>query len=168
MRCRLHARREPHLEPHSSRAPAAKTIMAQAGSGTRRVLVGHGLNRDSSLESVLLPHPATGRAAAFLLSPDGGLLELNHLKSEFTSWFVGDSVVEGARGPGTVAAVVAWLTDPAHSLPPDSPCGPPRPKMAACTQPRCSTSCSCCSQCWSTTARRFAGQAGLLPLTHNT
>ena len=84
-----------------------------AGSGTRRVLVGHGLNRDCALESVLLPHPATGRAAAFLLSPDGGLLELNHMKSEFTSWFVGDSVVEGALRPRAVAAVAAWLTDPA-------------------------------------------------------
>ena len=79
--------------------------MAQAGAGSRRVLIGHGLHRDRTLESVLLPHPATGKSAAFLLSPDGGLLELNHMKSEFTSWFVGDSVVEGAPVPSVVAAV---------------------------------------------------------------
>jgi Ydr279p protein triple barrel domain len=76
------------------------------------VIVGHGLHRECTAESVLLPHPATGNSAAFLLAPaDGGLLELNHMKSEFTSWFVGDTVVEGAC-VRKLTAVTAYFPPP--------------------------------------------------------
>jgi len=46
-----------------------------------------------------LAHPATGAEALFLLTPGHELLELNFVKNEHTSWFVGDAVAEGlSRG----------------------------------------------------------------------
>ena len=68
--------------------------MAQPAA--RRVLIGSGLSTDSDAVALQLPHPNTGTAAAFLQLEDGQLLELNWHKSAYTSWFVGDCVIEGA------------------------------------------------------------------------
>jgi hypothetical protein len=70
--------------------------MAQPGA--RRVVLGRGLHCAGDARALQLPHPATGAPAAFLLAPDGQLLELNWHKSAYTSWFIGDTVVEGTRG----------------------------------------------------------------------
>jgi hypothetical protein len=63
--------------------------------GARRVLVGAGVHVDGDAHMLQLPHPATGAPAAFLHTPAGQLLELNWHKTAYTSWFVGDSVLEG-------------------------------------------------------------------------
>ena len=70
--------------------------MAQPAA--RRVLIGSGLNTDTDARTLQLPHPSTGASAAFLQLADGQLLELNWHKSAYTSWFVGDCVIEGTRG----------------------------------------------------------------------
>jgi hypothetical protein len=75
--------------------------MAQPAA--RRVLIGSGLSTDSDAASLQLPHPNTGTAAAFLQLDDGQLLELNWHKSAYTSWFVGDCVIEGAPPCACVA-----------------------------------------------------------------
>jgi hypothetical protein len=67
--------------------------MAQACA--QRVLVGCGLHADADAHTVQLPHPATGSPAAFVRTPDGALLELNWHKAAYTSWFIGDAVLEG-------------------------------------------------------------------------
>lgn len=77
--------------------PSRELVRRMAQPGARRVLIGAGLHADGDARSVLLPHPATGVPAAFLLTPNGALLELNWHKSAYTSWFVGDSVLEGAQ-----------------------------------------------------------------------
>lgn len=68
--------------------------MAQPAA--RRVLIGSGLNSDTDARTLQLPHPSSGVAAAFVQLADGQLLELNWHKSAYTSWFVGDCVIEGA------------------------------------------------------------------------
>ena len=76
-----------------ARARTARLMASQPGA--RRVLVGAGVHVDGDAHMLQLPHPATGAPAAFLHTPAGQLLELNWHKTAYTSWFVGDSVLEG-------------------------------------------------------------------------
>lgn len=74
----------------------ASVACRMAQPAARRVLIGSGLNSDSDARTLQLPHPSSGVAAAFVQLADGQLLELNWHKSAYTSWFVGDCVIEGA------------------------------------------------------------------------
>ena len=65
-----------------------------AAASSRRVVLGRGLHCDASARLLQLPHPATSALSSFVLTPDGTLLELNWHKAAYTSWFVGDAVLE--------------------------------------------------------------------------
>jgi len=102
-----------------------------------RVVVGAGLNRDGEATLLRLAHPATGAEALFLLTPGHELLELNFVKNEHTSWFIGDAVAEGAsRGLVRLPNFTS------------------RPQTAACTLPRRLTPSSSSSLTWSRRGRR--------------
>ena len=117
--------------------------MAQPAA--RRVLIGSGLSTDSDAVALQLPHPNTGTAAAFLQLEDGQLLELNWHKSAYTSWFVGDCVIEGA--PHALALCRLAETGGCFS------------QTAACMLRRPSTCCLSCSLVWSGIGNRRASCA---------
>eukprot|EP00877_Chromochloris_zofingiensis_P007918 jgi/Chrzof1/337/Cz01g12030.t1 len=66
-------------------------------STSSRVLIGKGLVQSpgpSKLQLLQLPSPSTGHAQQCILT-DTCLLELNRIKQQFSSWFVGDCIISG-------------------------------------------------------------------------